>query len=86
MIIGENMANEVVAYLLVTTANDGTEEVLTELRSRPEVSEAYVIYGDWDIIARVSVPSLPELTNFVMALRKFKTIRKTSTLIALGEE
>ncbi|HMF34168.1 MAG TPA: Lrp/AsnC ligand binding domain-containing protein [Candidatus Lokiarchaeia archaeon] len=80
------MANDVIAYLLITTASEGTEDVLTELRNRSEVSEAYVIYGDWDIIARVSVPSLPELTNFVMTLRKFKTIRKTSTLIALGEE
>jgi len=56
------------------------------LRGLPEVTEAFVIYGDWDLIVRVKVGSLPELTKFVMELRKNKAIRKTSTLIALMEE
>ncbi|HMF32112.1 MAG TPA: Lrp/AsnC ligand binding domain-containing protein [Candidatus Lokiarchaeia archaeon] len=80
------MADEVIAYLLVLTTSEGTEDFLADIRQRPEVTEAFVIYGDWDIIVRVKVSSLPELTKFVMDLRKNKSIRKTSTLIALMDE
>ncbi len=80
------MADEVIAYLLILTTSEGTENLLGNLRAMPEVTEAFVIYGDWDLIVRVKVGSLPELTKFVMELRKNKAIRKTSTLIALMEE
>lgn len=80
------MAEEVIAYLLVLTTSEGTEDFLSEIRARPEVTEAFVIYGDWDVIVRVKVESLPELTKFVMDIRKNKMIRKTSTLIALMDE
>jgi DNA-binding Lrp family transcriptional regulator len=80
------LAEEVIAYLLILTTSEGTENLLKNLRAMPEVTEAFVIYGDWDLIVRVKVGSLPELTKFVMELRKNKSIRKTSTLIALMED
>ncbi|OLS15669.1 MAG: regulatory protein AsnC [Promethearchaeota archaeon CR_4] len=80
------MVDEVIAYLLILTNSEDTESLLKNLRAMPEVTEAFLIYGDWDIIVRVKASSLPDLTKFVMEIRKHKSIRKTSTLIALVEE
>ncbi|MHA1821331.1 MAG: Lrp/AsnC family transcriptional regulator [Promethearchaeota archaeon] len=76
---------DVIAFLLMTTDSDRTEEILDRLKGMAEVIEAYIIYGDWDMIVKVKIPSLPELTRVVMNLRKIMGVRKTSTLITLQE-
>jgi len=76
--------DEVIAFLLLLTVGERTEELLEELRKMKEVVEAYVIYGEWDILIKVQIKNLPELTEIVMNLRKKEGIKKTSTLIALA--
>lgn len=81
-----NMSEEnVTAFLLLLTAGEKTEEILNQLRSMSEVVEGYIIYGEWDLILKISVKNLPDLTEIVMKLRKNAGIKKTSTLIALTE-
>ncbi len=81
-----NISEEnVTAFLLLLTAGEKTEEILNQLRSMSEVVEGYIIYGEWDLILKISVKNLPDLTEIVMKLRKNAGIKKTSTLIALTE-
>ena len=73
----------VIAFLLILTSGDQTENVLNQLKKLAEVVEAYIIYGDWDLIVKVKIASLPELTRMVMKLRKTEGVEKTSTLITI---
>ena len=77
--------DQVTPFLLLLTAVEKTEEILNQLRSMSEVVEGYIIYGEWDLILKIRVKNLPDLTEIVMKLRKNAGIKKTSTLIALTE-
>lgn len=77
--------NKVVAFVLLNTVSERTEPILEFMRQNDKIKEAYIIYGDWDILVKIEVESLPELTNLVMSLRKEKGIKKTSTLITVED-
>ncbi len=83
--MAEEIQEQVTAFLLLLTAGEKTEEILNQLRSMSEVVEGYIIYGEWDLILKIHVKNLPDLTEIVMKLRKNAGIKKTSTLIALTE-
>ncbi len=72
---------DVIAFLLLLTSSDQTEQLIQELQEMREVLETYLIYGDWDVLLKIKVRSLPELTRFVMRLRKIDGVNKTNTLI-----
>ncbi|MBN2155933.1 MAG: Lrp/AsnC ligand binding domain-containing protein [Candidatus Lokiarchaeota archaeon] len=72
---------DVVAFLLLLTSSDQTEQLIRELKEMREVLETYLIYGEWDILVKIKVNSLPELTRLVMRMRKIEGVNKTSTLI-----
>ena len=75
---------DVTAFLLLLTSSDQTEQLIQELQEMQEVLETYIIYGDWDVLLKIKVKSLPELTRFVMRLRKIEGVNKTNTLITTG--
>ncbi|MHA1730196.1 MAG: Lrp/AsnC family transcriptional regulator [Promethearchaeota archaeon] len=82
----EKKGEEVTAFLLLLTSSEKTEELIEKLREesmKEFVEEAWVIYGDWDLLIKVKVKNLPELTKIVMQLRRTEGIKKTNTLIAL---
>lgn len=83
--MSEEIQDQVTAFLLLLTAGEKTEEILNQLRGMSEVVEGYIIYGEWDLILKIRVKNLPDLTEIVMRLRKNAGIKKTSTLIALTE-
>lgn len=72
---------DVIAFLLLLTSSDQTEHLIQELKVMREVLEFFIIYGDWDLLLKIKVKSLPELTKFVMRIRKIEGVNKTSTLI-----
>lgn len=75
----------VLAYLMILTTSEGTEPLIETLRNDDRIAEAHVVYGDVDIIAKVQVPSLVQLTAFVMELRKNPDVKSTNTLIVVLE-
>jgi DNA-binding Lrp family transcriptional regulator len=66
------------------TDSEFTEVIIKDLRDMIEVVESHIIYGDWDLIIKVRIPALSDLTKLVMRLRKMQGIKKTSTLITLA--
>ncbi len=77
-----NILPPFIAYLLITVDPGDRPAVLKDLRSRSEVSEAWIVEGDCDLVARVVVPGLRQLGTLVMHLRRNPHILKTTTLIA----
>ncbi|MHA1733704.1 MAG: Lrp/AsnC ligand binding domain-containing protein [Promethearchaeota archaeon] len=75
--------DEVVAYILVLATAGGAENLVEVLRKDEKVEEAHIVYGDVDIVAKVRTKDLPELTNWIMSLRKRDQVKKTNTLIAI---
>ncbi len=71
-----------IAFILITTKNGKEKETAKTLRKIPEVKEAYSLYGDYDVIAKVEVENLQrlnELRNEI--LKENKDILYTETLI-----
>ena len=76
----------IVAYILLITDSVNTEEIFKKLKSMEPVKEVHMIYGDYDIIFKVEVKNLAELSNFTMNIRKNFSIKSSSTLITLAQK
>ncbi len=77
--------NSMEAYILIRTR--GAEKELQRFLERiPEVKEAKIVYGEYDIIAHVMAQNLKELTHLVLDdIRQRFDIERTSTLIVTEE-
>jgi DNA-binding Lrp family transcriptional regulator len=71
------------AFVLIVVKPGNEEKVYEELKKDPRVKEAYRVYGEYDIILRVEVPTIDDLDKFHdEVLRKIPEIEMTETLIA----
>ena len=76
------MAEErIVVYILVNTQVGKEDEILHKIRNMENVAEAYIVYGEFDIIAKIILPQLELLDDMVSSIRKIEGVTKTSTLI-----
>ena len=72
------------AYLLFTVETGTEEEVMRSLKSIEEVKEAQMVYGVYDIIARVETVNMEELKNLVSwRIRRLDRVRSTMTMIVV---
>jgi DNA-binding Lrp family transcriptional regulator len=73
------------AFVLVSL-KEGNEQTLSEeLKDFPEVVNAHILFGEWDILAEVELASAEQLGAFVMEkLRNREDVRLTSSLIVAG--
>ena len=70
------------AYVLVALHDCDEQEVLEELQEHPEVEEAHILFGEWDLLVKLKVSSPEEAGTFVMErIRKLDEVQLTSTLI-----
>ncbi len=72
-----------IAYLLISLKESSEQDVLLELTDMEEVIEAHILFGEWDLIAKVNIESPQDMGTFVMEkIRSLPQIKITSTLIA----
>ena len=72
------------AFVLITAKPGAENELAERLRSLEEVEDAWAVYGEYDIIALVSVKSLRDLDYFVTdKIRRNEDVRFTSTMICI---
>ncbi|ASJ16304.1 AsnC family transcriptional regulator [Thermococcus chitonophagus] len=70
-------------FILLVVHPGQEDEVYRMLKERPEVKEVYKVYGDYDIVARISVNGIKDLDKFHdNVLRKIPGIEISETLIA----
>lgn len=43
------------AYVMIKTATGSSEGILDDVRDLPEISEAHIVAGDFDLVAEVEV-------------------------------
>lgn len=74
------------AYVLFKVSSGTEREVCEDIANFDEVLVANVIYGEYDIVAKVSVPNLQALEEFIAEkIRKVSSILLTSTMIIARE-
>ena len=74
------------AFILVSLLERTERNVLSELKSYPEVKNAYILFGEWDIIAEIEVSNPEELGTFVInSIRSRNDVRLTSSLIVAAK-
>jgi DNA-binding Lrp family transcriptional regulator len=70
------------AFVLLRVESGKEPEVIQELLEINEVIVSYLIYGIYDIVARVKVGNLEELENVIdNKIRKIQNVSSTYTLI-----
>ena len=74
------------AFILLITDSANTEDIYQKLKKKENVKEVFMIYGDYDIIFKVDVKNLAELSSFTMDIRKNFSIKSSSTLITLAQK
>lgn len=78
------MMSGVIAYLLCMCKKNSEHEVVRRLIKMGCVEEAYITYGEIDIIAKVLCDTMQDLDNIVInKVRKIPGIESTRTLIAV---
>lgn len=73
-----------IAFVMITSEIGGEDKILKGLQAIPEVREAHVVYGVYDIILRVEADTMKELKDVISwKIRRFEGVRSTITMIVL---
>lgn len=71
------------AYVLINTEIGGEEDVIAQLKDMPEVEEVSVVYGVYDIVAKITSETMDLLKeNITTKVRHLNKVRSTMTMIA----
>ena len=74
------------AFILISLKEGNEQTLLEELKRLPEIVNAYILFGEWDILTEIELESAEGLGTFVMEkLRSREDVRLTSSLIVAGK-
>ena len=72
------------AFVLINAEIGSEDDVLQELRKLGNVKESYVVYGVYDIVAKVEADSMDKLKEIVTwKIRRLDKVRSTLTMIVV---
>ncbi len=75
------------AIVLIQTEIGAESTVMEKLYDIPEVKEVYIVYGIYDVIAKVEAESLERIREVITSkIRKLPEIRTTSTMVIVEEK
>ena len=70
------------AFVLVAMKEGNEKELMEYAKNLPQVKSAHILFGEWDVIVEVELPSPEALGTFVMdKIRSRDDVRLTSSLI-----
>ena len=72
------------SYLLLLVDVGKEHSVAKELRKLPGITEAQVVYGEYDVVARIELGDVTLMDETVTMARKLPGVARTSTLISTG--
>jgi len=74
----------VVAYVLLIVRPGEESNVADKLKSMEDVKDVSVVYGEYDIVAKIEKEDMEALQNFLIKkVRAMEEIERTSTMISL---
>jgi DNA-binding Lrp family transcriptional regulator len=72
------------AFVLINTEIGSENEVLDDLKKIEAVKEAYMVYGVYDVVAKVSANTMYKLKEIVTwHVRRLDKVRSTLTMIVI---
>ena len=75
-----------IAFILINAELGKEDMVLALVRALPEVKEAYMIYGVYDIIIKVEAETAQAIKDTVFSkIRRIENVRSTITMIVFRE-
>jgi DNA-binding Lrp family transcriptional regulator len=79
--VAQNMPE---AFVLFKTEPSREREVYISLTENDSVAEVHALYGEYDLLVRVSIEDEKNLTSMLMReFRQIQGVRETQTLIAV---
>jgi DNA-binding Lrp family transcriptional regulator len=74
----------VVAYVLLIVKPGEESKVADKLKSMKDVKDVSIVYGEYDIVAKVEKENMESLQNFLIKqIRALDEVERTSTMISL---
>ena len=74
------------AFVLINTEIGSEADVLKDVRKIEGVVEAFAVYGTYDIIVRLKMPTMDSLKEVVTwKVRRLDKVRSTLTMIVVEE-
>ena len=71
-----------IAFVLVNTEIGSENKVIKSLRKIDAVEEAYMVYGVYDVVAKIKADTMEKLKEIIsFKVRKQDKVRSTLTLI-----
>lgn len=71
-----------IAFVLIGLQECDEREILDKLLSYKEIIEAHILFGEWDIIAKIEADDPEKAGSFVLeTIRTIPEVNITSTLI-----
>ena len=72
------------AFVFMNIDAGGEQEVLNQLRSIANVKEAHLVYGVYDLVARIEAETMDKLKEIVTwKVRRLDKVRSTLTTIVM---
>jgi len=72
------------AFVFITTEPASMPEVLKEVRAVEGVEEAEMVYGVYDIVAKVKTETMDQLKQIITyKIRRLDKVRETQTLLVI---
>ena len=70
-----------IAYVLINAEKSHEEEVLKDISSMDGVMEVHLVYGVYDLVAKIQASSMKELKQLLDNIRSHKWVRATMTTV-----
>ncbi len=69
-------------YVMITLDSAKEQEIFDTLRDEKDIREVHILFGEWDMIVKIEIPSPEALAQFVMEkIRPLPGVKYTSTMI-----
>ena len=72
------------AFVLLNTELGAETEVMKDMKMIVEIKEAHMVYGVYDIIARIEADTMEDLKNIISwKVRRLKRVRSKLTMLTV---
>ncbi len=71
------------AVVLVNIAPEKTEKTFASIKKFSEVTESFLVYGEYDAIFIINTKATHDIQEFVRKIRKMPGIMRTVTVIEM---
>jgi len=72
------------AFIFINSEVSSEDEVVKALRKMQDVKEAYVVYGVYDIVAKVESDTIGKLKEVIASkVRRVNGVRSTLTMVVV---